>query len=128
MSEVTAEKPLLWVASSKRDLMAMPDDVIDDFGYGLDQAQKGKFPDIGKILQGFSGRSVIELKRDDRGGTFRAVYTVKFPEIVAVLHCFQKKSKSGIETPKQDVELIYSRLKLAEEIYKEWKKKGGKND
>jgi phage-related protein len=127
MSQEPAEKPLLWVASSKRDLMAMPDDVIDDFGYGLDQAQKGKFPDIGKVLRGFGGRSVIELIRDDKGGTFRAVYTVRFPEIVAILHCFQKKSKSGIETPKQDVELIHSRLRLAEEMYKEWKKKDGKN-
>jgi phage-related protein len=90
--------------------------------------RKGKFPDIGKVLHGFGGRSVVELIKDDRGGTFRAVYTVRFPEIVAVLHCFQKKSKSGIETPKQDVELIHSRIKLAEEMYKEWKKKGNKND
>jgi phage-related protein len=127
MSEEPAEKPLLWVASSKSDLMAMPDDIIDDFGFGLHQAQNGKVPDIGKPLHGFGGRSVMELVRDDRGGTFRAVYTVQFPEIVAVLHCFQKKSKKGIKTPKQDVELIHARLKRAEEMYMEWKKKGGKN-
>ncbi len=57
------------------------------------------------------------------GDAFRAVYTVQFEEIVVVLHAFQKKSKKDIETPKQDMDLIRSRLKLAEETYKEWKSK-----
>lgn len=117
------ERPLLWVASSKRDLMEMPFDVIDDFGYGLYQAQIGKLPDIGKTLTGFGGSSVIELVKDHQVGTFRAVYTVRFKEVIVVLHAFQKKSKKGIATPKQDMELIHSRLKLAEEIYAEWKKR-----
>lgn len=67
---------------------------------------------------------MVELVADHQGNTFRAVYTVKFSNALVVLHAFQKKSKSGIATPKQDIELIRSRLKLAEEIYKEWK--GGK--
>jgi phage-related protein len=108
--------------------MDMPDDVIDEFGHGLYQAQIGKHPDIVKTLSGFGGANVVELLEDHKGDTFRAVYTVRFPEIVAVLHAFQKKSKSGKETPKQDMELIRSRLKLAEEMYKEWKSKRGKND
>jgi phage-related protein len=119
------EKPLLWVGSSKRDLMDMPRDVIADFGHGLYQAQIGKHPDIGKILSGFGGASVIELVEDYKGDTFRAVYTVKFTDAILVLHAFQKKSKRGIETPKQDRELTRSRLKTAEEVYKEWKSQGG---
>ena len=115
------EQPVLWVASSKRDLMNMPPDIVDDFGFGLYQAQISKFPDMGKILTGFGGRSVIELVKDHLIGTFRVVYTVRFKGIVVVLHAFQKKSKKGIATPKQDVELIHSRLKLAEEMYTEWK-------
>ncbi len=118
-------KPLLWASSSKKDLMAMPEDVITNFGYGLYQAQMGKHPEIAKTLAGFGGASVIELVQDYKGGTFRAVYTVKFSDAIVVLHAFQKKSKSGIKTPKQDMELIHSRLKLAEEIYKEWKQKRG---
>lgn len=128
MSESIDEKPVLWVASSKRDLMDMPEDVVDDFGHGLYQAQMGKFPDIGKALKGFGGANVIELIKDHRGDTFRAVYTVRFEEAVVVLHAFQKKSKKGRETPRQEIEIIHSRLKLAEILYKEWRNKRGKND
>ena len=64
---------------------------------------------------------------DRKGDTFRAVYTVRFKEVVVVLHAFQKKSKKGIKTPKQDMDLINSRLKLAEAMYKEWKSKRGKH-
>ncbi len=118
----------MWIASSKGDLMEMPGEVIDDFGHGLYQAQIGKHPDIGKPMSGFGGANVVELVKDHKGDTFRAVYTVRFAEIIAVLHSFQKKSKKGKETPKQDMELIRSRLKVAEEMYKEWKSKRGKND
>lgn len=121
-------KHLLWVGSSKRDLMEMPNDVIDDFGYGLYQAQMGKHPDSGKTLTGFGGASVVELVEDYRGDTFRAVYTVKFADAIIVLHAFQKKSKKGKETPKKEMDLVHSRLKLAEEAYKEWKRQGGKNN
>ena len=120
-------KSLLWISSSKRDLMDMPKDVIADFGHGLYQAQVGQHPDIAKPLLGFHGASVLELVQDHHGDTFRAVYTVKFTKAVIVLHAFQKKSKRGIETPKQDIELIRSRLKLAEEYYKEWLFQGGNN-
>src|SRR3972149_41729 len=116
MSEHPPERPLLWVASSKRDLLDMPAEVIDEFGFGLYQAQIGKLPDIGKVLRGFGGTRIVERIRDHQGDAFRAVYTVRFAEIVVVLHAFQKKSKKGIETPRQDIELIRSRLKLAEEI------------
>jgi len=127
MDENTNPLPILWVASSKRDFLEMPEDVVDDFGFGLYQAQKGKHPKIGKILKGFGGASVIELVRDHEDGTFRFVYTIRFEDVIMVLHAFQKKSKKGIETPKQDIDLIRSRLKLAEAMYKEWKRKGGKN-
>jgi phage-related protein len=57
-------------------------------------------------LKGFDGAGVLEVVEDDAGGTYRAVYTVKFEDAVYVLHCFQKKSKSGIETPKADMDII----------------------
>ena len=121
-------KPVLWISSSKRDLMNMPHDIITAFGYGLHEAQIGERPGIAKTLKGFRGASVIELRLDDKAGTYRAIYTVKFAEAIVVLHVFQKKSKKGIETPKQDIELINLRLKLAEKIYREWQQKeGGSN-
>ena len=62
------------------------------------------------------------MVEDDVGGTYRAVYTVKFAEAVFVLHCFQKKSKRGIATPKKDMDIITARLKLAEDYVKELRK------
>lgn len=125
MEESQTLRPVLWIGSAKKDLLTMPSEVIDDFGFGLYQAQIGDYPDIGKTLSGFGSANVIELVQDHKGDTFRAVYTVRFQEVIVVLHAFQKKSKKGSATPKQDMDLIHSRLKLAEELYKLWKKKQG---
>ena len=97
------EKPLEWIASSHKDLMALPSDVRRRFGYALSLAQIGDQDDAAKELKGFGGAGVLKVVEDDAGGTYRAVYTVKFAEAVFVLHCFQKKSKSGIATPKADM-------------------------
>ncbi|MBW8829374.1 MAG: type II toxin-antitoxin system RelE/ParE family toxin [Burkholderiales bacterium] len=113
------EKPLVWLGSSKKDLMALPTDVRKFFGHALDFAQHGGQHDAAKVLKGFGGAGVLEVVEDDVGGTYRAVYTVKFEQAVFVLHCFQKKSKSGIVTPKEDMEIIRARLKVAEALAKE---------
>jgi phage-related protein len=112
---------VLCVASSKKDLLDLPKDVIIDFGYALWEAQIGDFPAIAKPLKGFGSADVVELMLDHKGDTFRAVYTARFAEVIIVLHVFQKKSKQGVVTPKRDIELVKSRLKLAEEMYKTWK-------
>lgn len=113
------EKPLEWIGSSHKDLMALPADVRRFFGYALSLAQAGDQHDAAKVLKGFGGAGVLEVIEDDAGGTYRAVYTVKFEEAVFVLHCFQKKSKSGIATPKADMAVIHVRLKVAEALAKE---------
>ena len=120
-------KTVIWIASAKKDLEDLPKSVIRTFGYALFQAQQGDHPDIAKVLKGFGSAEVIELVDDDAGGTFRAVYTVRFADAIIVLHVFQKKSKKGIETSKQDIELIHARLKRAIDAYKEWKLKGKQN-
>ena len=112
-------KHVLWVGSSKKDLMAMPDEVKSAFGFALYLAQQGKKHQNAKPLKGFSGAGVLEVVEDCLGDTFRAVYTVKIAENIYVLHCFQKKSKRGIETPKQDIDLIRDRLKMAQDHAKE---------
>lgn len=117
--DLMKEKFVMWMGSSKKDLMSLSDTVIDEIGYALYFAQIGKQHKDTKVLKGFHGADVIEILADDQAGTYRAVYTVRFEEIVFVLHVFQKKSKQGIETPKHDIELIKNRLKLAETIYKE---------
>jgi phage-related protein len=106
-------KPLYWVGSSKKDLLEMPAPVVDVFGYALYVAQNGRKHQQAKPLKGFGSAGVIEVIEDYAGGTYRAVYTVRFSNGVYVLHCFQKKSRKGIETSKQDKDMIDARLKLA---------------
>jgi phage-related protein len=110
----TSTKPLRWVASSKKDLMAMPEEVRDTFGYALHLAQVGQKHPATKPLKGFGGAGVLEVVEDFQGDAYRAVYTLRYAEAVYVVHCFQKKSTQGITTPKPDVELIKSRLKAIE--------------
>ncbi len=112
-------KPLVWVGSSKRDLMALPASVVDMFGYALFLAQVGKRHESTKVLRGFGDASVIEVVESHEGNAYRAVYMVRFSAAVFVLHVFQKKSKSGVETPKPDMARIAERLKLAARLAKE---------
>ncbi|MTJ49907.1 type II toxin-antitoxin system RelE/ParE family toxin [Dolichospermum sp. UHCC 0259] len=110
-------KPLEWVGSSLEDLKDFPEDVQGEIGYALYLAQIGdKHPDT-KPLKGFKGASVLEVVEDFNGDTYRAIYTVKLPKAVYVLHVFQKKSKHGIATPKQDIDLIEARLERAKQHY-----------
>ncbi len=106
-------KPLLWVGSTKKDSLAMPGDVQDTFGYALHLAQTGGKHVQAKPLKGFGSAGVLEVVESDAGSTYRAVYTVKIAGAVYVLHCFQKKSSSGIATPKPDMDLMRERLKAA---------------
>lgn len=115
-------KPLFWIGSSKADLKAFPDEVQDVMGHALDIAQQGKKYLEAKPLKGFGGAGILEIVDDYAGDTYRVVYTVKFAEAVYVLHAFQKKSKRGIATPKQEIDLVKSRLKRAQEHYDEWQK------
>ena len=112
-----AEKPLHWVGSSRKDLIALPADVVDDFGYALGAVQLGATPAQAKPWKG-EGPGLLELVENHRGDTFRAVYTVRFAKAVYVLHCFQKKSPSGIRTAQSDIDLIHERLRLAQQHYR----------
>lgn len=110
------EKPLHWVGSSKRDLLGFPEVVIDNIGYALGVVQHGGRPPSAKLWKGL-GPGVLEIVEDHRSGTYRAVYAVRFPAAVYVLHVFQKKSPSGVKTARHDVELIADRLNAAKEDY-----------
>jgi len=91
-------KPIIWIASTKDDLLALPEGVVDEIGHALYQAQKGEKSDKAKPFKGFGNAAVLEIVENNEGGTYRAVYTVKFKEAIAILHVFQKKSKQGIAT------------------------------
>jgi phage-related protein len=111
-----SETPLDWIGSSKRDLLAFPDPVIDKMGYALSVAQLGGKHPRAKPWKG-EGGGVFELVEDFSGDTYRAVYTVRFAEVIYVLHAFQKKSTKGIATAKADIAMIKARLRLAHQDY-----------
>jgi phage-related protein len=110
------EKPLEWAGSSKRDLLGFPDEVRRNVGYALSLAQLGGKHPVSKVWHG-EGSGVFEVVESDEGNAYRAVYTVRFAKAVYVLHCFQKKSPTGIKTAKTDVDLIHQRLKAAQQHY-----------
>jgi phage-related protein len=112
-------KPLYWVGSSKKDLMALPEIVVDVFGYALYLAQSGRKHEQAKPLKGFGSAGVVEIVEDWEGNTYRAVYTVRFADSVFVLHVFQKKSKRGAATPKRELDLIRDCLKVADQMARE---------
>jgi phage-related protein len=115
-TRVPGEKPLFWAGSSKQDLLAFPEAVIDEIGTALSVAQFGGKHPSAKPWRG-EGPGVFEVVEDYRADTYRAVYTVTFESAVYVLHAFQKKSPSGIKTAQKDVQLIGRRLDQAREDY-----------
>ncbi len=112
-------KPVIWIGSSRRDLREMPQQVRRDIGQALYAAQQGATDPAAKPLKGFGGARVMEIVERYRTDAYRAVYTAHFDNAVYVLHAFQKKSKSGIATPKQEIALIRRRLVEAERHYRE---------
>jgi phage-related protein len=114
---VKSLKPVEWVGSSRKDMKAMPEDVQDTFGFALYLAQLGEKHPGAKPMKGFTGAGVLEIIEDYSSDTYRAVYTVRFADAVYVLHVFQKKSKHGIATPKEEIEKVKARLKIAEEVH-----------
>lgn len=121
VARAAAQKPLVWLGSTRKDLIALPPQVVDTFGYGLFLAQIGQRHENSKILRGFGDAGVLELIESRAGNTYRAVYTVRFAEAIFVLHVFQKKSKRDQTTPKQDMDLIKTRLSRASQLAKELK-------
>lgn len=111
-------KPVEWIGSSLKDLRAFPEDVRETIGFALYLAQTGDKHVSAKPLKGFTGAGVLEVVEDFDGDTFRAVYTVRFLSAVYVLHVFQKKSKTGIKTPKSEIDLVRQRLRVAEELHR----------
>jgi len=113
-------RQLKFIASSRNDLSSFPEEVKLVTGYVLRRLQDGKAHRDAKQMKG-NLRYVIEIVVDDKSGerTYRTTCTVKIGDMVYVLHAFQKKAKSGISTPKRDLDLIEQRLREARQHYEE---------
>jgi phage-related protein len=117
-------KPLIWIGDSRERVKGFPDAVRSEIGVALYQAQLGGKHASAKPMRDI-GSGILEVVSDHRGDTFRSVYTVRLAGRVYVLHAFQKKSKTGVATPKPEIELVKQRLKRALEIHAEWEKQNG---
>lgn len=108
-------RDLEFVGSSRNDLRKFPQQVRTAVGYALYLAQSGQKHPHAKPLRGF-GSGVLEVVEDYDGNTYRAVYTVRLPTAIYVLHAFQKKSTHGIATPTKEIEMVRARLAQAQRI------------
>ena len=107
------EIPINWIGTAKKDLLSFPQEVISAMGFALGVAQLGGKHPHAKPWKG-EGGGIFEVVEDFTGNTYRAVYTVRFADVMYVLHAFQKKSTKGITTAKTDVAMIKARMKLAQ--------------
>ena len=112
-------KPIVWIGASREDLREFPIDVRRDIGQAIYAAQRGDTDPAAKPLKGFGASSVMEIVDRHDTNTYRLVYTTRFAGAVYVLHAFMKKSKRGIATPRNDINLIRRRLVIAERHYRE---------
>lgn len=112
-------KELIWLGSSKKDLLQFPGEVCREIGYALYVAQRGETHRLAKQFKGY-GSGVYEIVSNYDTNAYRAVYVVNVDDKIYVLHAFQKKSKKGIKTPKEELAVIDARLKRLKAMFKEW--------
>jgi phage-related protein len=111
-------RPLIWLGDSLKILQEFPGPVQKDVGDALQVVQWGGIPGNAKPLKGL-GSGVYEIVQRFDKNTYRAVYALKLGQNIYVLHAFQKKSKTGIKTPQQDINLIKQRYREAVEQEKD---------
>jgi phage-related protein len=115
--ETPVPRPLVWLGNSKRNIQGFPQGAQKIIGDELQLIQFGGMPKDAKPFKGV-GSGVIEIALRYEGDAYRTVVAVQLGEKIYVLHAFQKKSKKGSTTPKQDVALIEQRYKQAKELAK----------
>ena len=107
-------RPVSWLKAARKDFEQFPQGAQVEMARALTVVAEGGFPDIAKPLKGF-GSGIYELALKFRSDAYRVVYAVQVGDDIWVLHAFQKKSKSGIKTPKAEIDLVTERLKRLKE-------------
>ena len=110
-------RTISWIKPARKAFEKFPADVQDDMFDALSLAAEGSKADIAKPMKGL-GSGVMEIALPYRGDAFRAVYCLQLDDDIWVIHSFQKKSKTGIKTPKQDIDVIKERIKRLKEMLK----------
>lgn len=108
-------RPISWVKAAPKDFGDFPLGAQQEMARALTAVAEGGYPDMAKPLTGL-GPGVPELALTHRGAAFRVVYALQIGDEIWVVHAFQKTSKSGISTPKVEIDLIRERLKRLTEV------------
>jgi phage-related protein len=108
-------RPVSWVKAARREFERFPEQVQIEGLRCLTIAAEGAKADNAKPLHGL-GSGIFEIVLNDRSGTYRVVYAVRIADDLWVVHAFQKKSKKGIKTPQQEIEVVRQRLKRLKEM------------
>ncbi|MCA8929931.1 MAG: type II toxin-antitoxin system RelE/ParE family toxin [Alphaproteobacteria bacterium] len=103
-------RPIGWVRAARKAFLAFPADVQDEMADALTIAAEGGKADIAKPMQGL-GAGVMEIALPYRGDAYRAVYVTEIAGSLWVVHAFQKKSRTGIKTPRHEIDLIRDRIR-----------------
>lgn len=103
-----------WVKAAQKDFAKFPLEARQKTIRALKIAAEGQKADIAKPMTGL-GPGVYEIVLWHNSSTYRVVYAVQIGTDLWVVHAFQKKSRKGISTPKQDVDVIKSRIKWLKE-------------
>ena len=107
-------RPISWIKAARKDFEQFPEGARIDILRALTIAAEGGKADIAKPLKGIEP-GVFEIALPYRGDAYRTVYAVQLGADLWVLHAFQKKSKTGIKTPKAEIDLVRTRLKRLKE-------------
>lgn len=118
MSDAVPKK-LEFILSAYHELAVMPEEVQDSIGYALDLAQRGETHHNAKAMKGFKGADVMQHTARYNTDTYRCYYTARFGNVIYVLHCFMKKSKTGVAMTQQEKDLVAARFKEAERLHRE---------
>lgn len=108
-------RSIQWMKAARKDFEDFPRGARDDLLDALTSVAEGGHPSIAKPLTDL-GFGVMELALRHRGDAFRVVYALRIGVDIWVIHAFQKKSKSGIATPRQEIDLVRDRLTRLKEI------------
>ena len=108
-------RPISWIKAARKAFEAFPEAVQLEALRALTIAAEGQKSDIAKPMQGL-GSGIMEIALRHRGDAWRMVYAVQIGTDIWVIHAFQKKSKTGIATPKQEIDLIRDRIKRLQEM------------
>ena len=115
VSVMTDTRAISWVKAARKEFETFPEKVRTEGLRALTLAAEGAKADSAKPLHGL-GSGIFEIVLNDRSGTYRVVYAVQIGDDLWVVHAFQKKSKKGVKTPQQEIDLVRDRLKRLKEL------------